>query len=55
MFFKLFDIFIIFQSYINKIFIEKLNYVNIIYLDNILIYIKNFNQFYIKIIYQVLN
>ena len=30
-----------FQSYINKILAEKLNVFIIVYLDNILIYIKN--------------
>lgn len=43
MFFRFFNILAIFQSYINKIFIQKLDILIIKYLDNILIYIENQN------------
>lgn len=39
-----------FQGYINKIFIKKLNIFIIVYLDNILIYIKDLIQLRIKVI-----
>lgn len=42
--FGLFNAFASFQDYINKIFAEKLNIFIIIYLDNILIYIKDIDQ-----------
>ncbi len=35
------------------IFVEKFNIFIIVYLDNILIYIKNLDQLYINIIYWV--
>ena len=41
MFFSFFNTLVIFQEYINKIFSKKLDIFIIIYLDNILIYIKN--------------
>ena len=37
-----------FQGYINKILIEKLNFFVIIYLDDILIYIKDKSQGHIE-------
>ena len=40
-----------FQRYVNKIFVKKFNIFIIIYLNNILIYIKNLGQFYIEVIY----
>lgn len=40
MFFELFNTLANFQSYVNKIFIKKLDIVVIVYLDNIMIYIK---------------
>lgn len=40
-----------FWGYINKIFAKKLNIFVIMYLDNILIYIENPDQSYIKAIY----
>lgn len=43
MLFKLFNILVSFQSYINKILAEKLNMFIIVYFDNIFIYIKNPN------------
>ena len=41
MFFGFSNTLAIFQGYINKILIEKLDIFIIVYLDNILIYIKN--------------
>jgi hypothetical protein len=41
MFFKLSNIPVIFQVYINYILIGLINIIYIIYLDNILIYLKN--------------
>ena len=41
MFFRFFNISVNFQSYINKILAKKLNIFIIIYLNNILIIIKN--------------
>ena len=49
MFFGLFNTLTIFQGYINKILVEKLDIFIIIYLDNILIYIKDPSKSYIKI------
>ena len=43
MFFIFFNVLAIFKKYINKIFVNKLNNFNIIYLNNILIYIKDFS------------
>lgn len=40
-----------FQGYINKILAEKLNIFVIIYLDNILIYIKDLGQGHVKVVY----
>lgn len=36
------------QGYVNKILAEKLNFFIIVYLDNILIYIEDSNQAYVK-------
>ena len=41
MFFCLFNALAIFQRYINKILARKLDFFIIVYLNNILIYIKN--------------
>ncbi len=41
MFFGLANILVMFQGYINKILVEKLNIFIIVYLDKIFIYIKN--------------
>ena len=51
MFFDFFNTLAICQGYINIIPIKILNIFIIIYLDNILIYIKDSSQPYIKIIY----
>ena len=50
MFFKIFHTLINFQSYINKNLIKNLDIFIIIYLNNTLIYNKNFSLIYIKII-----
>ena len=50
MLFKLFNALASFQSYINKILIENLNIFIVVYLDNIVIYIKNLDQTHIDII-----
>ena len=42
-----------FQKYINKILTERLNVFVIVYLNNILIYIKNLGQPYVKAIYWI--
>ena len=39
-----------FQGYINKILLEKLNIFVIVYLDDILIYIKNLGQEYMEVV-----
>ena len=54
MLFKLINAFIMFQTYINNILKEYLNMFIIIYLDNILVYLKN-KEDYKKHIKQVLN
>ena len=54
MLFGFFNTLAIFQKYINKILIEKLDILVIIYLDKILIYIKDPGQLYIKIMQKVL-
>lgn len=43
-----------FQSYINKIFNQKLDIIRIVYLDNILVYTKDSSQLYIKAMFQML-
>ena len=55
MFFNFFNVLVIFKSYINKILTEKFNIFVIVYLDDILIYIKNLAQPYVKVIRWVLN
>ena len=55
MFFSLFNIWDIFQKYINMILAKKLDIFIIMYLDNILIYIKDFGKVHVKAIYWVLN
>ncbi len=37
-----------FQGYINKIFVEKLNFFVIVYLNNILIYIESKRKEYVE-------
>ena len=39
-----------FHSYINKIFIEKLNIFVMMYLDDILIYTKETDQLYMEVV-----
>ena len=46
--FGLSNISAIFQGYMNKILAKKLDIFIIIYLDNILIYIKDLKQYHIK-------
>ena len=53
--FGLFNAPAIFQKYINKILTKKLDIFVIIYLDNILIYIKDLEQPHIETIYRVLD
>ena len=48
MLFKLINALAIFQGYINKIFIEKLDVFVIVYLDNIFIYIKDKGKNYVQ-------
>ena len=48
MFFKLSNIPASFQGYLNKILAKKLDVFVIVYLDNILIYIKDVDQAYIN-------
>ena len=42
---------VIFQGYINKIFVEKLDIFIIIYLDNILIYTKDLSQSFVEVVH----
>lgn len=42
-----------FQGYINKIVAKNIDILIIIYLNNILIYIKDSSQLYVKIVYLV--
>ena len=44
-----------FQGYVNKILAEKLDIFIIVYLDNILIYIKDLSQPHIEVVHWVLN
>ena len=44
-----------FQNYINKILVEKLDIFVIVYLDDILIYIKDLSQEYVKAVWWVLD
>ena len=50
MLFRLSNALVIFQKYINKILAEKLDIFIIVYLDNILIYTKDFGQPHIEAI-----
>ena len=43
-----------FQGYINKILAKKLNVFVIVYLDNILIYIEDLGQAYVKTVWWIL-
>ena len=45
----------IFQKYVNNILVEKLNIFVIVYLDDILIYIKDPEQPHIKVVCWILN
>ena len=51
MLFGLSNVLVIFQRYVNKILTEKLDMFVIVYLDDILIYIKDPKQPYIKAVY----
>ena len=53
--FKLFNVPASFQGYINKILAKKLNIFVIIYLNDILIYIKDLGQSYIETVRWVLD
>ena len=44
-----------FQNYINKIFAKKFDVFVIVYLDNILIYIKETGQLYVEVIHLVID
>ena len=46
--FRLTNVLAIFQGYINKIFVEKLNVFVIVYFDNIFIYTKNEGEKHVK-------
>ena len=50
MIFRLSNILVSFQNYINKILAEKLNISVIIYLNDIFFYIKDLSQNYIEIV-----
>ena len=50
MFFGFYNALVSFQGYINKIVAKKLNIFIIIYLDDMLIYIKDLGQSHIKIV-----
>ena len=50
MLFRLFNILTSYESCINKILVEKLNIFITVYINNILIYIKDLNQAYTNII-----
>ena len=50
MLFKLTNVLTIFQKYINKILVEKFDNFMIAYLNDILIYIKNEEKKYIKVV-----
>ena len=54
MLFGLFNIPATFQEYVNKILAKKLDVFVIVYLDNILIYIKDLGQPYIEVVRWVL-
>lgn len=51
--FKLFNAWVSFQDYIKKILAKKLNIFVVMYLDNILIYIKNLSQIYVEAVYWI--
>ena len=55
MFFKLLNILITLQRYVNKILVKKLDIFIIVYLNNILIYIKDLNQSYIETVKLILD
>ena len=50
MFFRLINILIIFQRYINKILIKKFNIFIIVYLEDIFIYTENKGKNYLKVV-----
>lgn len=54
MLFSFFNASASFQSYINKIFAEKLNICVIVYFDDILIYTKNPSQLHIEVLHWIL-
>ncbi len=51
MLFGFFNALASFQSYINTIFVEKLNIFIIMYLNNILIYIEDSGQLNVEVVY----
>ena len=55
MFFGLFNTPATFQDYINKILAKKLDIFVIIYLDNILIYVKDPGQSHVKAVHWILD
>ena len=55
MFFSLSNASATFLGYINKILAEKLDIFVIVYIDNILIYIKNPRQLHIEVIHLVMD
>ncbi len=54
MFFRLTNVPVTFQSYINKILVEKLNIFVIVYLNDILIYTKSERKEYVETVWLVL-
>ena len=48
--FRLTNVLVLFQSYINKILAEKLNVFVIVYFNNILIYTKSESKEYVEIV-----
>ena len=53
--FGLFNTLVIFQGYVNKILAKKLDVIVIVYLDDILIYIKDLGQPHIDVIHWILD
>ena len=53
--FSFFNALITFQRYINKILAEKIDIFIIVYLDDILIYIKDPGQPHVKVVCWILN
>ena len=53
--FGLTNVLAMFQGYINKILVEKLNVFVIVYLDDIFIYIKSENKEHVEAVWWVLD